>query len=68
MNIDKNSKEWREIEEFLTSKVEELRITNDNDLNEIETANIRGQIKLAKLVIDLPKESNSPEAADHSYL
>lgn len=67
MIIDKNSKEWREIEAFLTSKIDELRKENDNDLSAIETAEVRGQIKLAKLILTLPEEAVNPKVKDESY-
>lgn len=67
MNIDKNSKEWREIESFVTGKIDDLRKSNDNELNEIETADLRGQIKFAKLILDLPEDEAEPVVRNQSY-
>lgn len=67
MNIDKNSKEWREIESFVTGKIDDLRKSNDNELNEIETADLRGQIKFAKLILDLPEDQTEPVVRNQSY-
>ena len=49
--IEKTSAIWQKIEEELKSDLDTLRKKNDNDLTDIETARLRGQISFCKKIL-----------------
>lgn len=54
---DRQSQVWLKLAEHLEQKLKNLRGKNDGeDLDQIQTAHIRGQIKLAKGLLDLGKD------------
>jgi hypothetical protein len=50
---DKHSIEWIRIKEYVQKRLENLRTENDGDLDEVETARIRGMILMTKEIIGL---------------
>jgi hypothetical protein len=65
---DKASIEWIRVKEHSEKRLAELRADNDIDLDEVETATIRGMIRFAKEIIDLDKvQPEIPTAAGTKY-
>lgn len=54
---------WLKIKEYLEQRLAEHRLKNDNNLNEIDTARLRGRIAedLKLLEMDKPDPANSAE-------
>jgi hypothetical protein len=46
--IDRHSALWQKIDKEITERLDVLRQRNDGDLNEVETATLRGTIKAFK--------------------
>jgi len=65
---DKTSVEWVAIKEYCRSRLDELRIENDNDKSDIETAKLRGMIGFIKELLDLEKNEQSVEISDTTYI
>lgn len=65
---DKTNIEWRRVKDFCETKLAELRQENDADLNELETAKLRGKIEFAKMVLSLEGPDFKPEINDTSYI
>lgn len=62
---DRDSDTWEKLHAYLTERLDELRRKNDNDMGEIETARLRGQIREVKGLLALGNEKpefNSPGA------
>ena len=65
---DKHSIEWVRIKEHLEKRLEQLRTDNDGDLDEVETARIRGMILMCKEIIALDQDKPViPKAAGNKY-
>lgn len=58
--IDRSSVTWRKIKTHLEQRLHELRVKNDNDLDPISTARVRGAIKF---VTDLLAQGETPAPA-----
>jgi hypothetical protein len=70
---DTFSQEWLIVKEYCEDQIEELRAYNDDDHSDIETANIRGQIKFAKNILSLsddPQQSmiDDQDIPDETYI
>lgn len=48
---DTSSQTWRKVSDFLEAELVRLRIENDTNLNEQETADVRGQIRFCKSML-----------------
>ncbi len=62
---EKNSPLWAKIKEHYDEELTKLRQKNDGDiikLSEIETAELRGQIRQVKMLLALEKEPKPLEA------
>jgi hypothetical protein len=44
---------WDKIKKHYEARIQTLRAENDKNMNDIETATLRGRIREAKLVLDL---------------
>jgi hypothetical protein len=53
---DRASIEWIRIKEHSQKRLAELRADNDGDLDEVETARIRGMILMCKEIIALDQD------------
>lgn len=62
---ERHSALWKKLTEHLTERMNEARRRNDNDLNEIETARLRGRIKELSYLVSLGNESEPENVADH---
>lgn len=56
-NEERDSKLWARLVEHFESKLMSLRIQNEGDKSEIETANIRGRIAEIKSILSLNNET-----------
>lgn len=54
--FDRISPVWTAIDKHLNERIEVLRSKNDGDLDQIETAKIRGRIAELRAMLDLGKE------------
>ena len=54
MSIDFNTPTWRQISEWAQAQLARARDRNDANLNEIDTALLRGEIRCLKKILDLP--------------
>lgn len=45
--------EWTIVQEYCEAQIVELHVDNEGDLDEAQTAQIRGQIAMARKVLDL---------------
>jgi len=68
MNIDINSADWKAVKEHCESRIISMRQENDENLDEIETARLRGNIEFAKELLDLGIEKFIPEVKSEGYL
>lgn len=60
-----NSPLWSELSQFLAKRLSVLRAENDNDIDPIKTARLRGKIAFAKELLALASEpAPEPEADD----
>ena len=59
---------WQDIDAWAKLKLESSRNQNDGDLNEIETAKLRGRIALLKEIVALPQVRKAMEAQQKSVL
>ena len=59
---------WQEIEAWAKDKLASARNQNDGDLNEIETAKLRGRIALLKEIVALPAVRKAMDAQQKSVL
>lgn len=55
-NLNIHSADWLIIEAYCENQIAELHKENEADLDAVETATIRGQLKMARLILDLAVE------------
>jgi len=60
--------EWATVKEYCENRLAELRVENDNDADEIETAKLRGMILFIKELLDLEKNEQNIEISDTKYI
>ena len=65
---DKASLEWLRIKEYCENRLAEMRADNDGDLADIETAQLRGQIKFCKEILELESDSEPVQVPNTEYL
>jgi hypothetical protein len=65
---DKASLEWIRIKGYCEQRVAELHEENEADLDEVETANIRGKIAMAKAIMALDQTEIAAEVIDTHYI
>lgn len=65
---DKSSAEWLVVKSFCESSIDEMRRSNDMPLSKQDTADLRGQIKFAKKILELANKSPEPEIKNNQYL
>ena len=65
---DKSSIEWVVIKDYCQNRLNELRIENDNDKSDTETAKVRGMIEAMKELLELDKEDKPIDVADTNYI
>lgn len=53
---DKSSPTWGKLKAHLMERRDKLRAKNDNDLNEYDTAKLRGQIAEVTALINMDKD------------
>lgn len=68
MSIDTNSDDWRQIEEFCKTRLSDMRKQNDNPMGKVDTADLRGQIKFAKEILDLGNKEEKVLVQEESYI
>lgn len=52
--IDFNTSTWKQVSEWAAGEISRLRTKNDGDLDELQTASVRGEIKALKRLLALP--------------
>jgi hypothetical protein len=67
MRIDTRSATWIEIEAYLRKELQRLRERNDKNINAIETAHLRGEIKAVRGLLDLPSQVTQVPKDDPGY-
>ena len=69
MQINRQSADWLAVKEFCETELDRLRTENDNEtLDSIATAALRGQIKFAKAVLALADRPALVEVEQTEYL
>lgn len=63
---DINSQTWKRIKDHVEQRIEMLRRKNDSNLDEIETAKIRGQIAELKFIAELDKPA--PQLGEDAHI
>lgn len=63
-DFERHSALWQKISKHLDERVQVLRARNDGDLDNIETAKLRGRIAAIKEIIALGEEPNPVMVAD----
>ena len=52
------SPEWHALKTYVEEQLQKARLRNDSSsLNEIDTASLRGEIKVLKRILDLPNQA-----------
>ena len=59
---DRQSPTWRKLRKHFESRLDELRAKNDNDLSELATAKLRGQIRMVGELLALGDQDPTMEA------
>ena len=65
---NKTSLEWNQVKDYCTKRLEELYVENEGDLDPIETAKIRGMIKMAREIIALGVDEETIQIARTDYI
>lgn len=65
---DQFSAEWLVVKKHCEDRLAELRLENDNDLNERETSIIRGKIEAMKEILDLDSAEQKIEVVNTKYI
>jgi hypothetical protein len=61
--IDFNSSAWKQIAQWIEAETERVRKRNDStELTEAQTAALRGEIRFAKKILDLPNAATRGQA------
>ena len=61
-NIDFNHPQFRAIAAWASGRIDELRRKNDGELSPIDTATVRGQLKVFKELLALPEAAARAES------
>ncbi len=62
--IDFGSPGWHQIKKWTQEELEKARLKNDAVLDQIQTAALRGEIRLLKRILDLPNQATRGVAAE----
>jgi hypothetical protein len=62
--IDFSSSSWHQIKKWTQEELEKSRLKNDAVLDQIQTAALRGEIRLLKRILDLPNQATRGVAAE----
>ena len=62
--IDFGSPAWYQIKKWTQEELEKARLKNDAVLDQIQTAALRGEIRLLKRILDLPNQATRGVAAE----
>ena len=66
---DASSIEWMRVKSYCEDRLQELRISNDDDQDAIQTARLRGMIEFAKEVCALYEDPSAPvNVPDTNYI
>lgn len=70
MKVNTNGESWRSIKKWAEEQLSEMRIKNDSDLDEKETAKLRGRIEFANELLELgqQKSEKTEQVADTTYI
>lgn len=63
MDIEFHSGTWAQVAEFAQQRINKLREKNDGDLDQYQTAFVRGQVKAFKSLLALPEEAARAKGA-----
>ena len=53
---ERESPLWKKIEKYLDARIDQHRRKNDNDLDDLKTATLRGEIRECKALLSLGME------------
>jgi hypothetical protein len=62
--LDFSTPGWHQLRGWVESELEKARLKNDADITDIHTAALRGEIKVLKRILDLPKQATRGVAAE----
>lgn len=62
--VDFGSPAWHQIKKWTQEELEKARLKNDAVLDQIQTAALRGEIRLLKRILDLPNQATRGVAAE----
>jgi len=62
--IDFGSPAWHQFKKWTQEELEKARLKNDAVLDQIQTAALRGEIRLLKRILDLPNQATRGVAAE----
>ena len=65
---DRSSLEWIRIKDYCNDRLSALQVENEADLDEVETATIRGQIKFCREILSLEEDEPTVEVPNTDYL
>ncbi len=67
--LDTGSETWKFMVNYLNLAIAKLREKNDSDISDMKTAQLRGKIRLAKEILDLPNQKGLTERhSNNSHL
>ena len=62
--LDFSTPGWNELRRWAEAELEKARLKNDADITDIQTAALRGEIKVLKRILDLPNQATRGVAAE----
>ena len=62
--LDFSTPGWHQLRRWAEAELEKARLKNDAVLDQIQTAALRGEIRLLKRILDLPNQATRGVAAE----
>ena len=62
--LDFSTPGWHQLRRWAEAELEKSRLKNDAVLDQIQTAALRGEIRLLKRILDLPNQATRGVAAE----
>ena len=55
---------WHQLSRWVQAELDKARLKNDADISDIQTAALRGEIKVLKRILDLPNQATRGVAVE----
>ena len=62
--LDFSAPGWHQLSRWAQAELDKARLKNDADISDIQTAALRGEIKVLKRILDLPNQATRGVAAE----